>query len=179
MSASTGSLPKRVPECVCLRPVEALGTTLRSGECAAHSCFFAHFSGRSMGGWEDRLLTASSAPPAATPPFATGAMAQKKKKEERISLNFTRCPRLLSSHLNFTFEFSVPLLCISVICFPLLTERQPSLRFVEFVYFHECVSDCWLRNAAVREAPGWRNHHLRGTGWNVTAGWFWGSFVTG
>lgn len=135
---------------VCFRP---MGQCLRIGECAAHSCFSTHCRGRSWG-WEDRLLTTSPSLSTTRPPFATAARhrwEERSEVEESPSpphtppspvLHFTHCPCLLSSLFTFLFQIQCASLSISVIYFPLLSEWQRSLRFAEFVYFHEF----WLKD---------------------------------
>lgn len=130
-----------------LRP---LGQSLRSGECTAVST--AAFLLISLGGQpKGERIGFYYAPPAATPPFATRPRLRKKENERRgslwTSLNVPVSSSLASISL---FKFSMPCSLSQVICFRLLPEWQPSLRFV---YFHGCVSDC-RSNGAVTKRGG-------------------------
>ena len=140
-----------------------MGQCLRSRECAAHSWFSPYCCGRSEG-WEHRLLTTSPSHPTLhhRARHVWEDSTEAGGAQTPLLLNFTQYPCLLSSRFHFSFKFIVPLSLYLRHLFLLPSEWQRSLRFAEFVYFHEWVSDwmCsggateWLWNAVVREALG-------------------------
>lgn len=153
-SASTGSHPMRAAQCVCGRVFWAHGTRLEEWGVSSPQLFFCLLPWEVGKGWENGLLTTSPSPSATSPPLWGARHGQEERGE--AALNSTHYPCLF-------FQIQHASACISVICFPLLVDQQRSLRFEEFVYFHEWLSDWWicssgatewLWNVAVRKARG-------------------------
>lgn len=166
-SASAGSrslwVYMSVSVCVCFRP---MGQCLRNGECAAHSCFSAHFRGRSEG-WEDSLLPAPpnthSYHPSSLCHRGTVQMERKGVRQKRAHQCLTHPPQLWTSltvpasSLQAYFSFQIQRVSLSISAISFLSEWQRSLRFAEFVYFHERVSDSdllWWSNRVVMKRGG-------------------------